>query len=227
MTPSPSEISSLLTDVRKSYRLLHDYQRLILDSLKYVGTQLNIPYRGGWTIFCGNQTRNGRGDLDKWAWDWLGMYAYEFRFDLRHDNNRGLDIPEHDFVTIAASVISDTGYYHVAEDHPDKTRVEDFQPAEASQSKIIFSVFRGPWRGLGYLYEPETLKSVLQEGGVWPKNSTAEGLHGFTDDISVLFERIRADQVVDRILALAKSHDLPIYKTGQSPKELEEADSGL
>ncbi|MDC0302682.1 hypothetical protein OAL23_00780, partial [bacterium] len=119
MTPSKAEIDSLLIDVRKSYRLLHNYQRLVLDSLKYIGNQLNMPYRGGWTIFCGNQARNGKGCLDQWAWDWLGMYAYEFRFDLRHDNDRGIEIPEGDFVTVAASVISDTGYFEEPEAHPD------------------------------------------------------------------------------------------------------------
>ena len=161
MSSTNTDYSSLLSDVRKSYRLLHDYQRLTLDSLKYIGTQLDIPFCAGWTRFSGGQPKNattGVQGLDNWAWDWLGMYAYEFRFYYQHGNVRQIPVEVGQYVTLSASVFSDTGHFQTEENHKDKQQVEEFAPAQNSHSKIVFCLFRSSsWKHLSNLHgKPET-----------------------------------------------------------------------
>jgi hypothetical protein len=43
MNPSTASIEQALLDVRKAYRLLHDYQRMVMDALNYVGSSWGSP----------------------------------------------------------------------------------------------------------------------------------------------------------------------------------------
>ncbi|MGJ8641769.1 MAG: hypothetical protein ACSHX9_00045 [Luteolibacter sp.] len=217
MSPSPAETSSLLADVRKSYRLLHDYQRLILDSLKYVGNQLDIPYCAGWTVFSDGQPRNGKGVLDNWAWDWLGMYAYEFRFDYSHLNPRGIPVKEGEHIGFSATVFPDTGFYEGKE--AGKTDSSTFKSPETSSSIVLFSFFKGPWTPLHTLYTQEELSQLIREEE-WTRNIDECPVWGMTRNISDLFDQVSADRLIDDLARFAHSHELPIYKSGLAPHEL-------
>lgn len=217
MSPSPAETSSLLADVRKSYRLLHDYQRLILDSLKYVGNKLDIPYCAGWTVFCDGQPRNGKGSLGNWAWDWLGMYAYEFRFNYHHGNPRGIPVNENEHIGFSATVFPDTGYYEGK--GAEKTDSSTFKSAETSSSIVLFTFFKGPWTTLHTLYAPEELSQLIRDER-WTRNINDRPVWGMTRQISDLFDQTSADRLIDDLTSFAHSHELPIYKTGQAPHEL-------
>lgn len=222
MNPTQPELTALLTDVRKSYRLLHDYQRLILDSLCYLGHQLDIPYRGGWTGFSGAQPREGKGSLQNWSWDWLGMYHYEFRFDLRAGNHRRIDIPENEYVTLCARVINDTGFYEVSEDNPNVANTESFLPAPEAQTKVVFLLFQGPWKGLPMLGDPPLVRDIIAENTPWPSALSDDGIHGFCSDISELLTQDGANGLIHRILEKAQTTNLPLYRRGEAPEEIQE-----
>ncbi|MDQ8192445.1 hypothetical protein [Roseibacillus persicicus] len=225
MTPSNAEYSSLLSDVRQSYRLLHDYQRLILDSLKYIGNQLNMPYRGGSSRFSKEQPGKGKGELGNYGWDWLGMYAYEFRFEYRHGNRRGIPLDKGQSVTLTATVFSDTGYYQNEETHQNKQIVDGFASTASSSSKVVFCLFAEPSRHLSTLYEPKTIRALIAPNAPWPSSLAEESVFGFCREVSDLFTQDSADRLVDELVNLASHHNIPIYRTGQAPHEREQPDS--
>jgi len=80
MSSSKVEIDQALLDVRKAYRLLHDYQRAALDAVKYIGSQLGFTYNGGSPRFSSCAPRPGKGQLNLWAWDWLNIVCHDFDF---------------------------------------------------------------------------------------------------------------------------------------------------
>ena len=51
MNISQKEIEKALVDVRKAYRLLHDYQQAVLDAAKYIGSRLGLELRRRLPVF--------------------------------------------------------------------------------------------------------------------------------------------------------------------------------
>jgi len=74
------EISKTLLEVRKSYRLIYDFQSKILDLISFIGGSYMKTYNGGWCKFSEPTPRDKYGhskeSLNQWAWDWLSMYYY-------------------------------------------------------------------------------------------------------------------------------------------------------
>ena len=90
--------NNLPLEVRKAYRLLFDYQRRILDLMKFVGETYDLPYKKGKPLF----SSKAGNKLTNWSWDWIYMYCYDFRFEGKEKDN-----------PIQFSVIlkNDSGYY--------------------------------------------------------------------------------------------------------------------
>lgn len=129
MSDEKQQFEDVLVDVRKAYRLLHDYQRLVLDSMKYIASQLGMHYNGGWPKFSGITPCGNNKDLDKWAWDWLNMLWWEFHFMSRpRENNPYLRI----------CLLSDTGSFESESGRVDSTRTDTFDNVKASKSKLLF-----------------------------------------------------------------------------------------
>jgi len=124
MMNDPKEI---LVDVRKSYRLLHDYQRLVMDACSFVGNQLGLEYAGGHQKLSNTPPQYGKGKLDLWAWDWLGMVAYEMHF-LK-------SIPE-GRVKFSILHLADTAACKVSRSTEPNPR--EFDAAGQSQSLLVF-----------------------------------------------------------------------------------------
>lgn len=120
MNPSPE---TTLQNVRHAYRLLHDYQRLILDSIGFIGNQLGFQYFGGWQQFASPAPRNGKGNLNEWAWDWLGLYYYQFHFTCEDQQLSAFHIPD----TAALMV-----------DIRERPNTEKFTSADSSKSMVAF-----------------------------------------------------------------------------------------
>ncbi|GHC52964.1 hypothetical protein [Roseibacillus persicicus] len=220
MKASAEEYTTLLSDVRKSYRLLHDYQKLVMNSLKYISTELDIPFRGGWSKFSNPQPRSGAGSLTNFAWDWLGMYHYEFRFDYRSGNHRGINVENKNFVTLCAILINDSGFYENQDANRNKENLQTFQPVEESKSKMLFLLFDGPWKPPRQLIENNLVKQLVAPNADWPKDLAEDNIHGFCCEVSELFEQESTDRIVSRILASAKTHGVPLYRRGESPYEI-------
>ena len=79
--------------------------------------------------------RKEKGSLENWAWDWLNMYFYEFKFKTKDLQSYQLNF----------SVIlqSDTGYYDSEAD--DQLAIDKFESAEKSETKLILLVGKNCW----------------------------------------------------------------------------------
>lgn len=118
--------NNLPLEVRKAYRLLFDYQRRILDLMKFIGETYNLSYTNGKPLFSGR----GSNNLNNWAWDWIYMYCYDFRFGGKEKDN-----------PIQFSVIlkNDSGYYDAnLENKISALNIEQFTAVEDSKTELIF-----------------------------------------------------------------------------------------
>ena len=124
-----------MPDVRAAYRLLYFYQDRVLGTVKYITERLGLRYEGGWSKFSDVTPRDGKGSLDKWSWDWLNMYHYEFHLGERKVQGQR--------IAISVLVQSDTGFY----DRPDakKTKPATFAPVGESATRLQFMIGRNLW----------------------------------------------------------------------------------
>ncbi|QIJ89369.1 hypothetical protein C7H62_1560 [Mesoflavibacter sp. HG96] len=116
---------NLSLEVRKAYRLLFDYQRRILDLVKFIGETYDIPFKKGNPLF----SSRGNNRLDNWSWDWIYMYCYDFRFEGKDNDN-----------PIQFSVIlrNDSGYYEANKvNNISPFDIELFEPVETSKTELI------------------------------------------------------------------------------------------
>lgn len=131
------ELKSVFTDVRKAYRLLYHYQRRVRDTVKYISNLLPINLESIHPIYCDNTPRErARPDLDRWAWDWLNMYHYEwFARPIDEDQDK---------YYFAIQIQSDTGCYDTG---ADKTATENFSSPEEASTRLIFLYTKNRWKG--------------------------------------------------------------------------------
>lgn len=131
----------LLTEVRKAYRLLFDYQSKLLALVNYIGGKFGYNYNGGYPKFSNNQPRQGSGNLKLWAWDWLNLYFHEFSFGKK-------DLDNGDSLYFSVFVLNDDGYF-LANKKEEKSiselNINDFERPEFSHSKLIFVVGYNYW----------------------------------------------------------------------------------
>jgi len=149
------ETKKLMIEVRKSYRLLYEYQKRILDlvdyigkkfKLEYNGKKLILEYNGGYSHFSNTSPRNGSGSLDSWAWDWLNMYYYEFHFkDIKIQNKDHKDI-----IYFSIFLLNDDGYFKTFKEQKiGRASLSNFENAKNSESKLIFVVGKNMWESWG------------------------------------------------------------------------------
>lgn len=132
---SQKDLEAIFIDVRKAYRLIYVYQRMVLDIIKFIGDLTMRRYEGGWSKFSNSSPKDGKGSLDLWAWDWLNMYCYEFYLGEKHvgENCIGFSI----------WLVSDTGYYDT--ENIDKRDVHSFKEISRSETKLVFVVGKNTW----------------------------------------------------------------------------------
>jgi len=119
------ELEDSLIDVRKAYRLLYLYQKRILDLMQFISIHYSVPFVGGWSKFSNFMPTKGKVKLTHWAWDWLNMYFYEFKFGSLLCNK----------TTFTILLQSDTGFYESEITNP--LDVQNFKPAEESKTRLI------------------------------------------------------------------------------------------
>lgn len=141
-TPPLPELDHVLADVRKAYRMLYHYQRRVMDVVSYLKETLRFPESVGYTKFCGGQPRNGYWvNLSNWAWDWLGMYHYEFHLGAKVVNP-GQNLQ------CSVWIISDTGFYDAPPTETSPTAPATFASAAEAQTKLLFEVGLNTWHHL-------------------------------------------------------------------------------
>lgn len=187
MNPSPEET---LRNVRNAYRLLHDYQRLVLDSVSFIGTSLGFDYDGGWHKFSDGAPRDGRGSLDLWAWDWLGLYCYEFHFQRK--------TPSGGRQRLSALHMPDTATLNVE----NKVDTSTFPATSASESKMAFIFLDGheEWN-FGPITEDPAARPLLAESGTLPDICREAGMQAKVFDMAQLFTEDQALQIIVELRA--------------------------
>lgn len=195
MKPSTPEIEAVLVDVRRAYRLLHDYQRMVLDAVDYLAKQLGMNYRGGWPKFSDASPKPGKGGLDFWSWDWLNMVFYEFHF--------GSPLQPEGYPRMSVLLISDSGYFCTDATDADQTDITTFLPPERSQTYIGFLISGSKWPHPGFMDTQVGMKTFIEGGGRLPLEYAAEGLVGRCWNLSRLLTEEGTDEVIDDLLAAA------------------------
>lgn len=204
MKSSSTDIERVLVDVRKAYRLLHDYQRLVLDAVNYIGKQLELTYTGGYPKFSGPSPRPGRGNLDFWAWDWLNFVLYEFHFRKEEQNRPTL--------TFAAVVISDSGYFFSDTETTTKTDVSNFQSPEASKTSIGFLISARGWDAPTFLENKKQMKTFIESGGQLPPEFEQSGVIGKCYDLARLVTQEETDRLIDDLVLSAVTAGIPLKR---------------
>lgn len=126
---SKEELEKALVEVRKAYRLLHDYQRRIQDLVSYLGKKMGYNTDPEFSPNFSNKAKYGRSYKSKyWAWDYLNLYFARFDF--------GLQEREEGMLQMAVFIQNDTGFFDSKNENREMT--DEFAPVNESESRIIF-----------------------------------------------------------------------------------------
>jgi hypothetical protein len=191
--PTPHDV---FLNVRKAYRLLHDYQRMVLDGVRYIEAQLDIQYNGGWRLFTDNAAGTGFTKLDQStdSWDGLPMMWFEFYFVKEIESG---------WLNLSLFIISDTGYIEGEAEVGDTDNWSAFVPAEGSASKFFFILRKtNSWTGrelFPFMNGKLQMRDLIKEGGFLPND-----LVGKCYDMSCLTSEDEANKVVKDIVSFAK-----------------------
>ncbi len=128
-----SNVEALLCDVRKAYRLLHIYQKRVLDLVNFISNYWGFKLNSGNPWFSNASFQRSSVKLNQWPWDWLPMYCYNFYF------NREGDIP----LWLGIIIQSDTGYYDNM--NVDINSPLEFPSPKDSDTRIILLINDKPW----------------------------------------------------------------------------------
>ena len=129
-------LQNVFLNVRKSYRLLFEYQSKLLNLTKYIGDYFSYSFYGGFPLYSNPCPKRAKGNLDNWAWDWLNMYAYAFHFGskLIGENNVFFEI----------RIYSDTGFYDSQEKKA--LNLETYNDVNISKTKIVLIASNLVWK---------------------------------------------------------------------------------
>lgn len=127
-TVTNEAFDKVLKDVRNSYRLLHQYQRRLMDLVVFIGNQWEFQFEFGESNFCSPRKKwKDINPQEHWAWDFLLLYNYTFAFRPR-------DFGDWKEVRLMLNIVSDTGFYDT--EHTDKTNLEQFKSAAESKTQL-------------------------------------------------------------------------------------------
>ena len=129
MNSNDKPTHDVFLNVRKAYRLLHDYQRWMLDGVRYIESQLDIQYKGVWSKSNDEDFRSGYTKLDQSSWTWLPTMMCEFYF---------VKAVKTEWLQLSLFIISDTGWIEGDVKERDYDVLSAYLWAEKSSSKFIF-----------------------------------------------------------------------------------------
>jgi hypothetical protein len=174
------DIHQLMEDVRKAHRIIYQFQDRMLQLMNRIANDYGLNHPVGRKRFSNpiGSTRRGNdypeANLrvhDKWVWDMLYTYEFEYYFGKISRNNLN--------GCLTVFQISDNGYYladgHRLEEgesgHLSKRAVNDFWSTDQSDSYLIFVFESFPQQGH---------RIFLKH----PKNSIVR-LYGGNDDVII------------------------------------------
>lgn len=205
MNPPPISIepSDVFSNVRKAYRLLHDYQCMVRDAVRYIGSQLDLDDNDGCARFAEDAVRGYR-NLRQSPWAWLPMMFCEFHFVKT--------IGENDWLSLSFFVISDTGFFEG--EGNDRENLADYARAEASSTKFAFLLRKGHWIQtlLPFMEDKAQMRNFIKGE---QSLCDALGKAGFVSkcyDMSCICTPSEADKIVDDIIVSAQTKSWPVRR---------------
>lgn len=201
MSESTPSANDVFLNVRKAYRLLHDYQQMVIDAIRYVSAQFDIEPNGGCARF-GGDAKQGYRYLSTPSWDWLPMMGWEFHFVKETVKN--------EWLSLSFYIASDTGFYRAAKDTW-KEDVSNFAAAEASETRVAVMLRRAHFESFSFMDDKSAMSQFLQDGTL-PPDLNDRGFVGKAYDMSCFLSQAEADRVVEDILALAKEKDMHLKR---------------
>jgi hypothetical protein len=214
MTPTQENLEPALLDVRKAYRLLHDYQRMSLDAVNFIGKQLGLDYAGGHPKFSAATPRPGKGKLDYGAWDWLNMMCYEFHFHREFDD---------EWAGFSVLLISDTGWHCAEDEKLERTNPAGFLPPEQSSTKVGFLMTANDWPDMKFMVDKAAMKTFIENDGQLPEEITATGMIGKCCDFSRLASEDATTTLINELVTEANRAGIKLERVAKGDKPQREA----
>lgn len=204
-TPAPAP-EDLFLNVRKAYRLLHDYQQMVLDAIRYIGSQLDIAENGGLARFAGDAGKGRERTLGMASWDYLPMILCEYHFlKGRH--------PE-EWLSLSIFVVSDTGYYDADPAIAEKSRSESYGDSEKSKSKLIALIRPGHFEPTLFKDPTEMREFVLKD--TLPEDVKAKGWTCKSFGMDQILSEERANEIVDMIVKMAATNGFELFRKSRA-----------
>ncbi len=207
-----NSLDQVLLDTRKAYRLLHAYQRWIIDAVTYLGSQFDLEYNGGATRFSCNNIHSNSKNASFSSWDWLPFLIFEFHY-LKKLECGGT-------FSLSCFILSDTGYFEGGNEHDDKESVSDFASVADSSSKAAFILRHGhyepEWQ---FLNDKEDVQKLLANNSL-PEALKQRGFVAKCYDLASFENESSINKIRDELLELAKENKLPL-----SLKRLDQEDT--
>lgn len=190
--------SDVLLHVRTAYRLLHDYQRMVLDVIRYLRLNLNIDDYVASQSFDGGFRDGWNDTLDKSSWVWLPMYLCEIRFWKEVEKN-GL-------LSLSFFVISDTGFIDGNYREGDEEKVLGF--TRPQNSSTVFAFFlSAQWEPnlYSFIVDPEDKGQTIE----FIKTGSVETPRfvGKCYEMACLKSESAVDNVIKDIVKLAQENE--------------------
>jgi hypothetical protein len=187
----------VFTNVRNAYRLLHDYQQMVIDAVRYIGSQFDITEWLTEPAFAGDAVQGYRR-FEQSAWDWLPMMSAAFHFTkpLSGDGHLSLSI----------LVVSDTGFVKDDGGGKDMNTTSTFDQVEDSKTQFAFFLYQShPHRFLKDLFAPNQLHDFLRNG-----TDIGPSVTGKLYDSSCLCSEGQLNEVIQDILDAAHKQNLTL-----------------
>ena len=200
---SPTAIPhDLFLNVRKSLRLLHGYQTMVRDAIRYITAQLDIPPNAVWARFA-DDAKQGTRYFDQSAWDYLPLMYSEFHLVKT--------VAENSWFSLSFFVISDSGFLQGRANS--KETVSDFAPVEESTTRFAVILRRDHWNHFYFMSDKAQMWEFIKEGGRLPESvlsQTDKGFVGKSYDLSCLTSEEETNRIVMDLVEIAKAHSFPL-----------------
>jgi hypothetical protein len=137
MASQIDEIDAVLCDVRKAYRLIHLYQRRVLDLCREITGTFEIePNFYQWTTsHIDMPPRRGNHPLSRWAWDFSPLYDFCLLYlpeGVHHHTHKPDDW------MLVVRMAADSGFVLRGQTEPDP---RDFQKVDICESTVTLYVY--------------------------------------------------------------------------------------
>lgn len=205
MSESTPSAHDVFLNVRKAYRLLHDYQQMVIDAVRYISRELDI---NEWEAYPHLDAASSKGywKLNDSSWAWLPMMNADFHFVNQ--------LSETDFMTLSILVLSDTGFIEGDDGEKNKSDTTTFDEVGQSKTQFAFFLYQmHPHRFVKDLFREGQLHAFLRNGG-----NLGPNISGKLYDADCLCSQDRLNDVIQDILAAAQNQKLPLkLRNGMIP----------